>query len=495
MSMLRGIDRSAVARELLGLHIVSVLCVVIVVAAGVLLTQGSPSRLYRKPISSTAITNFYFWGGALLVAGQVGVLMALLRSMFMPEWPIASPVLFSVVLWAAFQPFVRTSEQAIWWYALAPGVVILMFLWLMRSHGISMEEGGIYGPKANYWSKITGIDLLIATGTVLTGYALTNYRIRNHRCGRPVPSLLSWKEVQTFRSMVHAHQWFDFRSRTSLFAMLVLAQLAIFWVIALICALRNPKVGWDIAFSGTILALIDQWLAQILIAVTSSLGHSAKPVHARDKDLGTSKPRTDGISSYLQTLPISPPEMARAMLRSSALSVAIATTAIALSLALLGGLSQPWTSTSNPLQLNIDYWRIAILLTGGSMLVSFALINRLPAVHANARRLEYWVGLIAFAALLLTLRSPALPQIATVLSGLCIAALLYTTRKSIQNRDTNWTETICIWLTAAGCSLMLAAAIPAEYRSIGIPILLILVAAAILPCFTTTSEIRAIRTS
>lgn len=495
LSMLHGIDTAGVRQELLGIHIASVLCVVIAVVAGVALTQGSPSRLYMKPISSTAITNFFFWGGALLVACQVAVLMTMLRLIFMPEWPIASPVLFSVVFWAAFQPFVRTSEQVVWWYALVPGVVILMFLWLMLGHGILFEEGGVFGPKAHYWSKITGTDLLIATGTVLTGYALTNWRIREHRCGRPVPSLLSWKEVQPFRSKFQAYQWFDFRSRTSVFAMVVLAQLVIFWVIALICSFSNPKLGWDFAFFGTFLAVIDQWLAAILIALSSGFGRSAKQIHAVDKDWGTPKLSADGIHSYLQTLPISPPDMARAMLRSSALSVGIATAAIALSLLLLGGLSQRWTNTSNPLQLNIDYWSLSILLVGGSMLISFALISRLPSIRPAARRLEYWIGLIAIAAVLLTLRSPALPLIATIMAGLCIAALAYSTLKSIRNRDANLTESLWIWLAATGCSLILSTAIPAEYRSMGVPILLILVAAAILPCFTTASEIRELRTS
>lgn len=495
LAMLRGLDKATIPRELLGIHIVSVLSIVIVVAAGVALTQGSPSRLYRKPISSTAITNFFFWGGALLVAGQVALLMTMLRSIFKIDWPVASPVLFSVVFWAAFQPFTRTSEQVLWWYALVPGVVILMFLWLMRSHGILFEGGGVFGANAHYWSQITGTDLLIAAGTVLTGYALTNWRIKEHRCGRTVPSLLPGKKLHPFGSMVQAYQWFDFRSRTSAFAMVVLAQLVIFWGIAMICALRNPKVGWDIAFFGTFLAVIDQWLAAILIALTSQLGNSAKPILALDKDLGTSHRRTDGMSTYLQTLPISPAEMARAMLRSSALSVAIATTAIALSLTLLGGLSQPWTGTFDPLQLKIVFWQLAILLAGGSMLVSFALINLLPAMRPATWRLEHWMGLIAIAVVLLTLRSPALPWIATILAGLCIAALAYSTQKSIRNRDANLTESLWIWLAAAGCSLILSTAIPSEYRSMGVPILLILVAAATLPCFTTASELRAIRTS
>ncbi|MFO0064547.1 MAG: hypothetical protein ACK523_01165, partial [Pirellulaceae bacterium] len=179
LSMLHGIDTAGVRQELLGIHIASVLCVVIAVVAGVALTQGSPSRLYMKPISSTAITNFFFWGGALLVACQVAVLMTMLRLIFMPEWPIASPVLFSVVFWAAFQPFVRTSEQVVWWYALVPGVVILMFLWLMLGHGILFEEGGVFGPKAHYWSEITGPELLIAPGPVLTGYALPIWGLRD----------------------------------------------------------------------------------------------------------------------------------------------------------------------------------------------------------------------------------------------------------------------------------------------------------------------------
>jgi hypothetical protein len=88
-----------------------------------------------------------------------------------------------------------------------------------------------------------------------------------------------------------------------------------------------------------------------------------------------------------------------------------------------------------------------------------------------------------------------LPLIATILAGLCIAALAYSTLKSIRNRDANLTESLWIWLAAAGCSLILSTAIPSEYRSMGVPILLILVAAATLPCFTTASELRAIRTS
>lgn len=509
LSMLRGIELSAIPRELLGFHIVSTLSIAIVIIAGVILTQGSPSRLYLKPLSSIAITNFFFWGGALLVAGQVALLMILLRWVFSLDWPIAGPVLFCIVFWAAIQPFVRTNEPALWWYAMAPAIVIPLFFWLMMRHGLRFPEGGVFSASAHPWTTISGTDLLIASATLLTCYVLTNWRITQHRCGRTVPPLLAWThEVRngsnnqrlpnapSFRSVTHAFQWFDFRSRTSAFAMIVLAQLVIFWGIALACSLGNKKLGWDLAFSGTTVALISQWLAAIFTALSSKLAHPSQPTVSQNKDLEILKThQQDGATSYLYSLPIAPPEMARAMLRSSALAAGIATAAIALSLMLLGGLSQRWTGTTDPLQLGIGYWQLAVLLAGGSMLVSFALINRLPLLHTAAWRIEHWIGLIGIASLLLSLRSSLLPLVASLAAGICIVASVYLTLQSVRNRDTTRQEALMIWLLAIGCGLLLSIAIPAPHRIPGGPILLVLVAAAINPFFTTASEIREIRTN
>jgi hypothetical protein len=277
--------------------------------------------------------------------------------------------------------------------------------------------------------------------------------------------------------------------------MIVLAQLVIFWGIALACSLGNKKLGWDLAFSGTILALISQWLAAIFTALSSKLAHPSNPTVSQNKDLEILKTQQDAATSYLYSLPIAPPEMARAMLRSSALAVGIATAAIALSLMLLGGISKSWTATTDPLQLDIGYWQLAVLLAGGSMLVSFALINRLPLLHTAAWRIEHWIGLIGIASLLLSLRSSLLPLVASLAAGICIVASVYLTLQSIRNRDTTRQEALMIWLLAIGCGLLLSIAIPAPHRIPGGPIVVVLVAAAINPCFTTASEIREIRTN
>jgi hypothetical protein len=114
--------------------------------------------------------------------------------------------------------------------------------------------------------------------------------------------------------MTHAFQWFDFRSRTSAFAMILVAQLVIFWVIALACSLRNTKLAWDLAFSGTLLAAMAQWLGAILAALISKMTHPSQPTVSQDKDLKVLKTQQDGSTSYLHSLPIAPPDMARAML-------------------------------------------------------------------------------------------------------------------------------------------------------------------------------------
>jgi hypothetical protein len=160
----------------------------------------------------------------------------------------------------------------------------------------------------------------------------------------------------------------------------------------------------------------------------------------------------------------------------------------------LGGLSQRWTATTDPLKLEIGYWQLAALLAGGSMLISFAMIN-LPAIHPFAWRIEHWIGLIAMASLVLSLRSSLLPIVATLAAGICIAATVFHTLRSVRNRDTTLKEALMIWLLAIGCGLLLSISIPIPYRIPGVPILLVLVTAAMTPCFTAASEIRAFRTN
>ncbi|MFN9916542.1 MAG: hypothetical protein ACK53L_28385, partial [Pirellulaceae bacterium] len=84
-------------REFIAIHMISLLCLVVIIGGCVILSQGSMSSLYLKPLSTTAIVNYFYWGGALLVVCQVVLMLWIWRIFFVSDLPIIGSVLFAVV--------------------------------------------------------------------------------------------------------------------------------------------------------------------------------------------------------------------------------------------------------------------------------------------------------------------------------------------------------------------------------------------------------------
>ncbi|MFM7930495.1 MAG: hypothetical protein ACKO9Q_22535 [Pirellula sp.] len=231
---------------LIGIQVALILSIVFMVCFGVLTTQGGLKRLYRLPISTLQITSYYFWSGAVIVGAQVALVLWLWKILLPIDWPIAAPVLFSVVCWSALQPVVRGQSQSLWWIVLAILIVITLFLWLLMSHGIPLQKGGMQASQIHYWTVISSTDWLITLASLSVAYWLTVLRITYDRSGRGNLSLLkkievAWEPIESrwlsgprnFKSPIQAYSWCDFRRRLIAIPTIVVGSLVVTWLIAI----------------------------------------------------------------------------------------------------------------------------------------------------------------------------------------------------------------------------------------------------------------------
>ncbi|MFM7564823.1 MAG: hypothetical protein ACKO81_17560, partial [Planctomycetota bacterium] len=371
-----------------------------IVILGVFESQGSLKSLYSKPISTTGLVSYLFWGGAILVAAEVALLIFLCRSLLGSTWPFAGPILFAVVFWGWTQVLFRVSMRTFLWIPAMLMVFAALLYWSMYRHGVAPKEGGMIDSSVHYWSALTGLDVLIAIASLLATFSLTIWRVTCDRSGRPAWPAFGKAEtrrstiskerapaLKTFVSGQNAHEWFDFRNRNASLPLVVSAELLMIWFIAFAIYPFNGnlKASWQVAFSGTLFVVITQFVAAIFIHLAAMKGHSVQDYQEAAREQRRRKPVPFGISQFLTALPITTPQIASAMLRSSARAAGIAAIVIFASFALLGGLS--WIlagDAGNVSDSKFNYWKLASAMTICSLLLTFAVLN-LTCLYAPRR--------------------------------------------------------------------------------------------------------------
>jgi hypothetical protein len=509
------IDSFTASRELVAIYLILFLCLVLIVGFGVLVTQGSHRRLYLLPISTLKIASFYYWTGALLVAVQVAAMLwlwnALLPIDWPIEWPIAGPVLFAVVCWGALQPVVRGVSHSLWWIVATLAIVSGLFYWFLLRHGIQPKPGAMMSPDIHYWSMISLADVAIAATILSISYALTILRVHLDRSGRRQLSLLERIEsaserVQTrfasgsrqFRSPMQSLAWFNFRAGNIVIPMISIFMVTFVWLFAVIGSSisRDATLLSAIPIAGTNLAGMLLVLMTLLWAAISRMEQSLSPYKAPDHDRKKINGTPFGISQFLYTLPISSTDMARAILRSSSLACGVASAVLLLSFALAGALG--WllgTDLVTTMGLKFSFWKYVLAIVSFSLMMSFVFSNSAISVVPSLLRIDHWIWPILVMAALLAFR---LPLGLCLSAGLCVfalVALVYSTIRSVIDRDASVGTASLIWLVGIAFAVGLMALLRSELGPVGMLLTGSLVGLVMLPFFSTAAGLRRARTT
>jgi hypothetical protein len=514
---LRGVELSGVSqRDVISIHLINVLCLVVAIVGCVMGTQGSMSQLYLKPLSTAAIVNYFYWGGALLVACQVALILWMWKIFFVSDWPIFGSVLFSVVCWGVFQPIFRGSFNSLSWVILALAAFFILCFWLMAKHGIPMQRGGMLSPQVHYWDSISGSDGLIAVTTLCISYVLTVRRVNYDRSGRCRGTLTdrvrdffayidarSASRMRILESPVQAQAWYDFQSRTASVVWPVLSILPWFWLLAIIAGAISQALSPGLTFA--VMGAYFAALLPIIAAFFVPLAHHLKQTVILQFPSSEPNSRTNllplGMSPYLFSLPMSDRQRANAILRSSAWACGITSATVLLSFAVPVGLSWVFGADlfmgkkEEPVKLGVLVpWFLAVVW-GGSMLLSFVFATLVCTLDVRKWNLRDGITPIILVAVLLVCFTPIAPPLLMVLCAIATGYLVYATIQALLREDISRVGASLVWLAGMASAAVLFLGMPREMGSQGWVLGIILLVLAMLPFFTTASSIGNLRTT
>jgi hypothetical protein len=517
MLPLIGVDVSGdSAREFIAIQMISVLCLVVIVGGCVFLSQGSMSLLYLKPLSTAAIVNYFYWGGALLVACQVVLMLWVSRILFVSDLPIIGSVLFAVVCWGVFQPIFRGSLNSLSSMILAPAVFVVLVCWLMAKHGMAFQHGGAISPQVRYWTTISGSDGLIAIATLGISYVLTLWKVNFDRSGRRrrtstdrIAEILAYVDarsvsrIRLFESPVQAQAWYDFAHRTVTIPNSALCLIPCFLLLAIIAGTISQDLGVGLTFAliGASAAAFIQIVPAFFCPFAHYLGQTVIQEIPTGEHTNIKNSLPLGMSPYQFCLPTSDKQRAHAILRSSAWACGIAAAVILLHFTVVVGLSWAlgadlFLSKHNvaPKLDAIVPWFL-VVVWGGSSLLSFVFATLVFTIDPRKWNHRDWVTPAILIAALLASFTP----IALSLSmGLCAIAggyIVYATAQAVLREDISWMGASLVWLAGMACAAGLFLGIPNEMRSQGLVLGSTLIFLAMLPFFTMVSAIRDLRTT
>ncbi|MFN9626004.1 MAG: hypothetical protein ACK6AT_07025 [Planctomycetota bacterium] len=490
---------------LIGIQVTLILSIVLMVCFGVLTTQGGLKRFYRLPISTLQITSYYFWSGAVIVGAQIALVLWLWRILLPIDWPIAAPVLFSVVCWCALQPLVRGQSQSLWWIVLAILIVIALFLWLLMSHGIPLQQGGMLASQIHYWTVISRTDWLITFGSLGLAYWLTVLRVTYDRSGRGKMSLLekielAWEAIESrwfrgsrkFRSPIQAYSWSDFRRRLIAIPTLVVVSVIVTWLIAILVSILQQDISplLKIAFGGTYLASGLQVYIAFLFGFLNLFGRSLARFEAPDLQQKKSGLSDFDFGPFMDHLPISAKDKASALRRSSWIATLISSAVVTLSyliIAALGGGSGDGT--------DIKSWKYICFMLGSAMLLTFVFSNLKLSIAPALCRIDLWIWPLSILAILLAFRLPLGLCVSATFGVLVLVALVSSTIESKLSKDISLGIAVGVWILGSSIAVATCYMFGNELGSVGMLLVASLVGLSMLPFFSTASGLRNARTN
>jgi hypothetical protein len=257
---------------------------------------------------------------------------------------------------------------------------------------------------------------------------------------------------------------------------------------------RDTTLLSAIPIAGTNLAGMLLVLMTLLWAAISRMEQSLSPYKAPDHDRKKINGTPFGISPFFYTLPISSTDMARAILRSSSLACGVASAVLLLSFALAGALG--WllgTDLVTIMGLKVSFWKYVLAIVSFSLMMSFVFSNSAISVVPSLLRIDHWVWPMLVMAVLLAIRTPIDFSLSAGLCVFVLVALVYSTIRSVIDRDASLGTASWIWLVGIAFAVGLMALLRSELGPIGMLLTGSLVGLVMLPFFSTAAGLRRAR--
>jgi hypothetical protein len=293
-------------------------------------------------------------------------------------------------------------------------------------------------------------------------------------------------------------EWFNFRAANIVIPVLSIVMVAFVWLFAIIGSsiARDAALLCAIPIGGTNLVGNLLVFLSLLWAAISRMEQSLSPYKAPDHDRKKINGTPFGISQFLYTLPISSTDMARASLRSSAFAWGIGFGVLLLSFVIAGALG--WllgTDLVTTMGLKVSFWKYVLAIVSFSLMMSFVFSNSAISVVPSLLRIDHWIWPILVMAALLAFR---LPLGLCLSAGLCVfalVALVYSTIRSVIDRDASVGTASLIWLVGIAFAVGLMALLRSELGPVGMLLTGSLVGLVMLPFFSTAAGLRRARTT
>ncbi len=503
-----GLESAVAVKELVPIQIVLTLSMALIVGFSVQASQGSLSRFYLKPISTIQLVSFYYWTGALMVATTVATLLALWQWIVPLGFPIAGSVLFAVVCWCSFQPIARGVLNSLGWILLVFVLLSCLTIWYLQHYGIQLRRGGMMDSSIHEWASLSLADILFACFVITVSFVLTTWRVSQDRCRT---EQYDWIFVEKFSQFVerilgrlfgtqkhfdspsHALRWFDFKYRCSLIPKITFINVLAMWLIFILntitaMALSNTLVSVTLATYSV--AFIQPCIA-LALSIIVYFGKSLRilnPLESRSND------NPFGIDPYLFRLPVQSKVLAQTMLRSSCLASIMGFAVLLSSFTLAGFLGQLFNiPLADQMNLKIPYWKLCLLVSTISSVVTFACSFVGISVIPLLCRVELWVGPFAVLAVLLSTRTSIAFTLACFCFVFALCMLVYATIQSLMDRDISPSVTVGVWVLGIALAFLAQRATLVAWTSIPSMLTGAILAMAMIPLFSTVATLRQAR--
>ncbi|MGE3779502.1 MAG: hypothetical protein AB7F89_20100, partial [Pirellulaceae bacterium] len=291
------------------IHLIFVELHAFAVGAGLIAVQGHPARLYAWPISNATLALWHMVPVMLLTMCETAIGLILLNGVFLLQWPVWGPAVFSGVAVGAAQAAYWWTDRTIWLPWVTGAMVVIGSLWL------NGQYGGLFMMPRSYWRTVTPVDLAVLAATGVAAVCLGAAALRHRRRGDSLPDVdvLRWLESlglqrgseAVWRSWSEAQTWYAWRTGGWLLPVLVAAggSIALAVWAGFNRDLAELREG-TLAFGG--------FLCVAALPAGILMGHHE------------GRHGTAGIGPFLATRPLSAQDLASTLLRVMGLSVLMA---------------------------------------------------------------------------------------------------------------------------------------------------------------------------
>lgn len=288
---------------------------VLLMAAGT--TFSNMSQLYTKPISNLSIAVWRTLGGSILLAADVGVMVAFYNQTYNVGWPLAGAILFTITAWFTAQPFLCLAGKSIMGTIITMIPLALMSFWLYTRYKP-------IGAAPRDWNEINLFEAfqLLVIIVLFAWPTVTCVGWARRGDGFPVPASISewfrkvfsfptaYRQTQKpFASTRSALFWYEWRWKGWAMCASMLFLLAVIVPVNL-THLLSVQSYYDAVTS----AYIGTFVPAMLVGVTNGFQLESMQVSTSSSSAASSLSDIDELRSFQATRPVSDGELSRGSL-------------------------------------------------------------------------------------------------------------------------------------------------------------------------------------